>query len=116
MHTGQVSPDRPAAVRAERLYVQGCPGWTEVAAALDRLAGELGFTWTRVLVESDAMAASLGFHGSPSVHIDGADPFADPDAPVGLTCRLHPTADGARPSRNPQLLAAVLRAAVPPGQ
>ncbi len=99
-------------MRVELLYVDGCPGWTEVAAALDSLAGELGFTWSPVLVESDAVAASLGFHGAPSVHIDGADPFADADVPVGLTCRLYQTADGAGPSPDPELLAAALRAAV----
>ncbi len=31
---------------------------------------------------------------SPTVLIDGVDPFADPDAPVGLSCRVYRTAGG----------------------
>ncbi len=42
-----------------------------------------------------------GFRGSPSVLVDGEDPFACPDAPVGLSCRLYrpPEGDGGSPTR-----------------
>ena len=34
---------------------------------------------------------SWGFRGSPTVLINGGDPFLDTDAPVGLSCRIYPT-------------------------
>ena len=39
-------------------------------------------------------AEAIGFLGSPTVRINGADPFAEPGAGVGLTCRLYPTSTG----------------------
>ncbi len=116
VHTGAVSPDRPVPVRVELLYVEGCPGWTDAAAMLERAGVEFGFTWTPVLVESDAMAASLVFHGSPSVHVDGVDLSADPVAPIGLACRLYRTEHGVGPSPDPRVLSEALRAALPTGR
>lgn len=34
------------------------------------------------------------FHGSPWLHVDGADPFATPDTPVGLARRIYQTPNG----------------------
>jgi hypothetical protein len=39
-------------------------------------------------------ALRLGFRGSPTILLDGQDPFADQDAPVGLACRLYATEGG----------------------
>ena len=39
-------------------------------------------------------ADRVGFRGSASVLVGGVDPFADPDAPVGLSCRVYQTPDG----------------------
>lgn len=36
----------------------------------------------------------LGFSGSPTILVDGQDPFADQDAPIGLACRLYATEEG----------------------
>jgi hypothetical protein len=33
-------------------------------------------------------------HGSPTLLIDGQDPFADPDTPSSLSCRLYRAPDG----------------------
>ena len=57
-------------------------------AAADRLVAS-GLD-VLVLEEADR----VGFRGSPSVLIDGTDPFSDPDAPVGLSCRVYSTPDG----------------------
>ena len=48
----------------------------------------------RVLVSTAEEAEALGFHGSPSILVDGEDPFAEPDAPVGLSCRLYRSSAG----------------------
>ena len=41
------------------------------------------------LVTTVEEAERLHFRGSPTILIDGVDPFADPDAPVGSACRLY---------------------------
>ncbi|MDK1017238.1 MAG: thioredoxin family protein, partial [Actinomycetota bacterium] len=38
--------------------------------------------------------ADQNFHGSPTVLINGIDPFAENDAPVGLSCRIYRTDEG----------------------
>ncbi len=48
----------------------------------------------RQKVDSLEEAERLSFRGSPTGLIDGEDPFADPTAPVGLSCRLFPTPTG----------------------
>ena len=46
----------------------------------------------RAAVHGDA--ERLGFHGSPTVLVDGVDPFADEHTPVGLACRVFRTPAG----------------------
>ncbi|MGV8968390.1 MAG: thioredoxin family protein [Cellulomonas sp.] len=67
-----------------------------------------GVTVTHHLVETLEEAERVGFHGSPSVLLDGVDPFADAGAPVGLACRIYQTPAG--PAGAPTL--EQLRAAV----
>ena len=100
----------------ELLYVDDCPNWRQTADLLDDLAAELAFTWSAVLVNTPEDAQAVGFHGSPSIHIDGVDPFADPTMPVGLSCRIYrtPTGAAASPDRS-QLRAALIAAATPRG-
>lgn len=77
------------------LYFDGCPNWEETDRRLRVLAEEFpDMVITRVLVESPEEADRVGFRGSPSVLIDGTDPFADQDAPVGLSCRVYSTPEG----------------------
>ena len=45
-------------------------------------------------VHTDADAEALGFSGSPTILVDGIDLFRQPDALVGLSCRLYRTAQG----------------------
>lgn len=42
-------------------------------------------------VESEVEADRLSFRGSPTILIDGRDPFAVEDAPVGFSCRVYLT-------------------------
>jgi hypothetical protein len=44
-----------------------------------------------VRVRTPEEAQEWGFHGSRSVLLDGHDPFAAPDAPVGLAYRNYRT-------------------------
>ncbi len=53
-------------------------------------------------------AERLGFVGSPTILVDGQDPFAVVGAPPGLACRRYPTPDGPAGSPTLDQLVAVL--------
>jgi hypothetical protein len=76
-------------------YFDGCPNREvldrRIAEALD---GRADAEVTHQRVETAEDAARLGFLGSPTILIDGVDPFAGDDAPVGLACRVYRTPDG----------------------
>ena len=76
------------------LYLDGCPNWRLADERLRTLADELGFELDHHEVDTPEAAQELGFRGSPTVLIDGHDPFAEGDEPVGLSCRIYRTADG----------------------
>lgn len=81
-------------LRVQVLYFDGCPHWTLMDERVRAVAGELGLAVEDVLVESDEDAQRLGFQGSPTLLVDGRDPFGTPGAPVGLACRIYSTPDG----------------------
>ena len=85
------------------LTVPGCPN---AAAFEERLAAALvGHPDTVVRrreVADEREAAAAGMHGSPTLLIDGADPFAAPGQPPSLSCRLYRDATG-RAARAPSV-------------
>jgi hypothetical protein len=74
-------------------YLDECPNWKLVEQRLHAVLGPDSTIQYR-LVESQEDAEQLGFTGSPTVLVDGVDPFANPGAPVGLACRVYLTAAG----------------------
>ncbi|MFD2024631.1 thioredoxin family protein [Promicromonospora aerolata] len=90
-------------------YFDGCPNWQIAEERLGVIAAERpDITVTRQLVGTLAEAERVGFRGSPSILIDGSDPFADPDAGVGLACRIFQTPDGPAGAPTLQQLRAVV--------
>ncbi|MFF0540563.1 organomercurial lyase [Streptomyces coelicoflavus] len=76
------------------LTVADCPN---AQPALERVTAVLDGREAQVeLVEvaDEAEAARLGMFGSPTILIDGTDPFAQPGASPSLSCRLYRDADG----------------------
>jgi hypothetical protein len=77
------------------LAVPGCPNAPVLG---DRLAAVLdgrGGVWVSHQVISDeGEAARWDMHGSPTLLIDGADPFAEPGQPPSLSCRLYRNENG----------------------
>jgi hypothetical protein len=72
------------------LAVPGCPGAAMLRELLPMvLAGrpDTRVTWREVTGEQDA--ARLGMRGSPTLLVDGVDPFAEPGSPASLSCRLY---------------------------
>lgn len=82
-------------MKVSLLYFDDCPSWQTAAHHLDLLVTEIsGLEIERVVVDTPEAAERTRFRGSPSIHVDGSDLFADPDAPVGLSCRIYQTPDG----------------------
>ncbi|RYV49969.1 thioredoxin family protein [Pengzhenrongella frigida] len=94
------------------LYVAGCPHWQLLNNRLREALAAVGRGETAidlVVVRTPREAEALGFHGSPTVLVDGIDPFADATTPVGLACRLYRTPAGVAGSPSVEQLAAVVR-------
>ena len=78
-------------MRVELLYFDGCPNWRLADQRLRDALTQAGRDDVRVehrRVTTPEQAQASEFRGSPTVLVDGRDPFADPDAPVGLSCRV----------------------------
>lgn len=100
-------------MKVELLYFDGCPNWhdaeSNLRAAAERAGVEVEVTFTEITTPEEAERRR--FRGSPTILINGADPFADDDAEVGLSCRIY-TAEGAmRGSPSTEELVAALNAA-----
>jgi hypothetical protein len=82
-------------MRLEILHVPDCPS---VAVLLERLAwataGRADVEISLRLVEDAGTAAELGMRGSPTLLVDGADPYADLAQPTSVSCRLYRDAGG----------------------
>ena len=104
--------DRVTVMDVSLLYFDGCPNHHAALALLEALLDEAGWSGTIQLVNIDSTerAEEMHFRGSPTVLINGDDPFLDTEAPVGLSCRIYPTDEGYRgtpPKR--ELRAAIAR-------
>jgi hypothetical protein len=78
-------------------YFDGCPHWRladeRVHEAL-RSAGLTDATVEYEAIETMEDAVRTGFRGSPTILVDGADPWAEDNAPAGLSCRIYRTEAG----------------------
>jgi hypothetical protein len=77
------------------LAVPDCPN----APVLERrlaevLAGRRGVTVQRRVIADVSEAASWGMRGSPTLLVDGTDPFAAPGGRPAMACRLYRDEEG----------------------
>lgn len=82
-------------MRVTVLAVPGCPN----AALLDErlaqvLEGRNDVSVSRQVIEDEREAARQGMHGSPTILVDGTDPFAEPGQSATVSCRLYRDSDG----------------------
>ena len=88
------------------LLVDDCPHAAAMAALLRTALDDLGLkrvTFRTTTIASQSEAEANGFVGSPTVLLDGHDPFEVPDARPGLACRVYVTPEG--PAGTPTLSA-----------
>lgn len=93
------------------LYFEDCPNWRVADTRLKEALISVGADPDAVTYEqvnTVEQAEALGFRGSPTILVDGTDPFADPDEPAGLACRIYRTSAGAKPAPTVEQLRAVL--------
>jgi Alkylmercury lyase len=106
-------------MRIEVLTVPGCPNGPLAEQRLaEALAGRPDVTVQRRVAGTAEQAGEYGMHGSPTVLIDGWDPFAGPGAETSLSCRLYRDEQGrvqGAPSTG-QLRAALAAADCCPGE
>ncbi len=77
------------------LTVPDCPNAATFADRLAAaLAGRPGLAVTRREISDEHTAAQAGMHGSPTLLINGADPFAAPGRAPSLSCRLYRDEEG----------------------
>ncbi|HEV7756674.1 MAG TPA: DUF302 domain-containing protein [Mycobacteriales bacterium] len=74
------------------LYFDGCPNWRQaedhLRTALRRVGASDVVVRRREVCAVDE-AERLGFGGSPTVLLDGVDPFAEPGVGALLSCRVY---------------------------
>lgn len=78
------------------LYFDGCPSWQlarqRVLAAIDALGMQIPVEYVEVTTMEEA--ARWGFRGSPTLLVDGEDPWSGGGEPVALACRVYSTPGG----------------------
>ncbi len=77
-------------------YFDGCPHWKNAHQLLGEVLDEaqIAAVLKTQVIDTPELAQKHSFRGSPTILINGHDPFADPDAPIGLSCRFYITPDG----------------------
>ena len=84
-------------VHVQLLYFEGCPHRIVAEERLRSALATIGRpdqAVEHVLVESPEDAERLGFIGSPTILVDGRDPFARGTEQAALACRVFTTPDG----------------------
>lgn len=77
-------------------HFNDCPNWLITIERIEQVVEQtdIDATVRLQLINTPEAAEAHNFRGSPTVLIDGIDPFADVDAPVGFSCRVYTTPDG----------------------
>jgi hypothetical protein len=84
-------------MNVELLVVADCPNEESAAVLLRTALDDVGLRDVRVAVTvigSQEHAEQRRFTGSPTIMIDGVDPFEDSGRPPAMACRVYPSSGG----------------------
>jgi len=98
-------------MKIEILHFDGCPTYRATENTLRQVLAEEGIEADieLVVVNSDEEAWRLRFPGSPTIRVDGRDPFPTPEREDWrLGCRVYATPEGLIGSPTAQMLKAAL--------
>lgn len=100
-------------MNVQLLYFDGCPHWTVMDERLREALALCGRSETIEyrLVETPEAAEESRFTGSPSIRLDGRDPFPPASSGFGLTCRVYRTPRGPEGAPTVAQLQAAVQAA-----
>jgi predicted DsbA family dithiol-disulfide isomerase len=77
------------------LAVHDCPNVVLLEQRLAQVTeGRGDVTVSRQVIADQDEADRWGMHGSPTILVDGTDPFAGPEEPASVSCRLYRDGDG----------------------
>jgi hypothetical protein len=93
------------------LYFNDCPHWRVAEARLWEALAGLGESAASVTYERVETPEQTGFRGSPTILVDGLDPFAHPDDQAGPSCRMYRNPAGAEYSPTVEQIRSALTAA-----
>lgn len=99
-------------MKIELLYFEGCPGAGATEARLRQALAAEGIEAEIALVEVETAeeARRLRFPGSPTVRIDGEDPFPTPERESwAFSCRTYAIPEGLRNAPTVRMLRSALR-------
>ncbi|MGH3375912.1 MAG: alkylmercury lyase family protein [Actinoallomurus sp.] len=72
------------------LTVPDCPNDPVITERLAEVLADVpDARLVRHVVQDEADAARRGMHGSPTLLVNGVDPFAAPDTPASVSCRIY---------------------------
>ena len=90
-------PGHAEDMKVSLLYFDGCPNWLEADERLQHALDALGRSDVeieRIEISTPEEAEAAQFCGSPTILVDGSDPFAERPLQVGLSCRIYRTEHG----------------------
>ena len=92
------------------VYFDGCPNVDEAERQVrDALGDRSDVSLVRHRVADSEEAERVGMHGSPTILVDGTDPFATSETPVSWSCRIYAPTDGSHGVPSLERLVEVLR-------
>jgi hypothetical protein len=92
-------------------FFDGCAGWRVADERLRSAMTACGVEAPirHVEIATIEAAEQAGFVGSPTILIDGHDPFPTGGAPPGLACRRYATEQGFQPAPSIEQIVAAMR-------
>jgi hypothetical protein len=102
-------------MNVELLWWAGCPSTNVVHSQLAVIMSDIGYDGTEIHmreITSIEQAVAEHFLGSPTIRLNGVDPFATDHVPPSLSCRIYHLRDGrVSPTPDPdELREALMRA------
>jgi hypothetical protein len=84
-------------VEVELLVIPDCPHDASAHELLRRALDDVGLDGVGIrttIIDSQELAEQRGFTGSPTILLNGRDPFEQPDRKPGVACRVYDSPGG----------------------
>ena len=99
-------------MKVELLHIDECPNWEQTGSRLRTALDSVGRTddaINYILLRTTDEAAKYPFAGSPTILLDGKDPFSNGGTITELACRVYQTENGLAGSPTTQQLIQLLK-------